>query len=102
MVNEVSLADILRFLMVLSALIACSLEEKVPTMPANSKNCTLPLLTSWSIALQKFREHAEKSPVHHTATILASQFKLFMQQKATSIDVQLDTIRKKQIQKNRE
>ena len=59
-------------------------------------------LTTWSTALQNFREHVEKSPIHHTATILASQFKLLMQQKATSIDVQLDSIWKKQIQKNRE
>ena len=58
-------------------------------------------LNAWSTALQKLREHVEKSPIHHTSTICTSQFKLYMQQKIPSIDVQLDGIRKKQVQVNR-
>lgn len=42
-----------------------------------------------------------KYQVHQTAVIRASQFKLFMQQKITSIDVQLDDV-KRNIEKNRE
>lgn len=59
-------------------------------------------LTSWSVAPQRFRAHAEKSLLHRTATVRLSHFKLLMEQKSTSIDVQLDSLRTKQIQENRE
>ena len=42
----------------------------------------VPLKAS-SSSLRNLREHFEKSSVHRTVTICATQFKLFMQQKST-------------------
>ena len=52
-------------------------------------------------ALQKLRQHCEKSSVHATATLRATQFKLMIENKALGIGVQLNTARQELIEKNR-
>eukprot|EP00112_Aurelia_sp_Birch-Aquarium-sp1_P017236 Seg3978.1 transcript_id=Seg3978.1/GoldUCD/mRNA.D3Y31 product="52 kDa repressor of the inhibitor of the protein kinase" protein_id=Seg3978.1/GoldUCD/D3Y31 len=59
-------------------------------------------LVAWSSALQKFSDHAVNSQVHRTATILSSEFKRYMDQSSTPIDIQLDTLKNEQVRKNRE
>jgi hypothetical protein len=51
-------------------------------------------------ALQKLHHHCEKSSVHATATLRATQFKLMIENKALGIDVQLNTARQELIEKN--
>ncbi len=48
-------------------------------------------------ALQKLLKHCEKSSVHATATLCATQFQLMIENKALGIDVQLNTARQKLI-----
>ena len=57
---------------------------------------------SWSNATSKFREHCEKSPLHRTATLMASHFRQCMEQKGKSIDLQVNELADQQVQKNRE
>ena len=56
---------------------------------------------SWGVAPQRLRDHAIKSQVHQTATIRMTNFKLLMEQKSTSIDGQLESLRQKKIKENR-
>ena len=55
----------------------------------------------WPKALQKFRNHAQKSHVHKSSSIKALQFRLNFESKAKPIDVQLNTIANERIEKNR-
>ena len=61
---------------------------------------TLPLIPS-SSATQKLIQHAQKSKVHETATIRASEFRRMMERKSTPTDVQLNNARQELIEKNR-
>ena len=58
---------------------------------------TLPLIPS-SSATQKLIQHAQKSKVHETATIRASEFRRMMERKSTPIDVQLNNARRELIE----
>ena len=49
------------------------------------------------LPLQKLLKHCEKSSVHATATLCATQFQLMIENKALGIDVQLNTARQKLI-----
>ena len=48
-------------------------------------------LTYWKTALQKFSEHEQKSPIHLTATLKASNFLSCMRNNTRCISVQFDT-----------
>ena len=56
---------------------------------------------TWSNGPRKLREHAEKSPVHKTATLKALHFRQCMEQKNKSVDIQQNSIVNKQIEQNR-
>ena len=56
----------------------------------------------WCNGQRRFRDHAEKSPLHQTSSIMASHFRQHMEQKRMSINVQLDTITAQQVKRNRE
>ena len=58
-------------------------------------------LNTWSNALERLKSHVDKSPIHATATMKASQFRLVMENRAKSIDLQLDNICSKQVEQNR-
>ena len=51
--------------------------------------------------VKKLQDHAEKSPIHKTATIRALNFKRVMENQETRIDVQINNARQELIQKNR-
>ncbi|XP_065064865.1 52 kDa repressor of the inhibitor of the protein kinase-like [Rhopilema esculentum] len=57
---------------------------------------------SWSKALKKLNDHVEKSSIHKTATERFTQFRLRMQNKVSSVDVQLNHAVSEQVSKNRE
>ena len=59
-------------------------------------------LNTWSSALQRLREHEDKSSVHRKATMRVLQFKSFMQNKTTSVDLLMNTRKREQIAKNRQ
>ena len=61
---------------------------------------TCPLIPSTSTA-QKLTQHAQKSKVHETATMRASEFKRFIERKRVPIDAQLNNARRELIEKNR-
>ena len=58
-------------------------------------------LNTWSNALERLKSHVDKSPIHATATMKASQFRLVMENRTKSIDLQLDNICSKQVEQNR-
>ena len=59
-------------------------------------------LTYWKAALQKFSEHEQKSPIHLTATLKASNFLSYMRNNTRCISVQFDTKVMSQVTLNRE
>ena len=58
--------------------------------------------SNWSKAMQKLQDHAIKSPVHMTATVMATEFRRFMENKTIPVDMQLNKLVCKQIAVNRE
>lgn len=56
-------------------------------------------LSNWANAPRRLCDHAEKSPLHHTATLKASHFRQCMEQKCKSIDVQVNEIVDEQVRK---
>lgn len=75
------------------------LEEKVFTMLDHLYKSPL---RNWQVALKRCHNHANKSQLHHTATIRASQFRSFMEQKQIPIDQQLSQAMSEQVKKNRD
>ena len=61
---------------------------------------TCPLLPSTSCAT-KLKDHAEKSKVHETATVLLTNFKRVMEKQTVRIDVQLNNARQELMERNR-
>ena len=52
-------------------------------------------------AVQKLCQYGEKSNVHATATLHATQFRQMIKKKSLGVDVQLNTARQELIEKNR-
>ena len=61
---------------------------------------TSPIIPSTSTA-QKLSQHAQKSKVHETATMRASEFRRLFEGKRMPIDVQLSNARRELMEKNR-
>ena len=59
-------------------------------------------LTYWKTVLQKFSEHEQKSPIHLTVTLKASNFLSCMRSNTSCISVQFDTKVMSQVTLNRE
>ena len=59
-------------------------------------------LNTWSSALQRLREHEDKSTVHRTATMRVLQCKSFMQNKTTSVDLLMNTCKREQMADHRQ
>ena len=61
---------------------------------------TLPFIPCTS-SLSKLTQHAQKTKVHETATIRASEFKCMVENKAKPIDMQINNARREIIERNR-
>ena len=56
----------------------------------------------WTNAQRIFRNHMEKSPLHHTASLRASFFRQSIENKTKFIDIQMNKIVDKQVERNGE